>query len=338
MEPLSQNPAVEEAPDADLAASESFLDSVVEDAASESGAPAAPAPAEERAESAAAAPEHVAHWRQRFQARQATARALQEARGNQERLQQQLQELQRQVAAGPRPPAANPDPEPTFYDPNDFDTTRKWYLWRDRESARQQQQGLVQALAPIYNHLYGQVQQAQAQQAQQAQVGAWRGEENRVRSIEGEYAAAVPGYTAVVDDALLRMAHTYASGGFPEQQAAELAVRDLHAIWLRGEQMGVHPAQFLHQLLTFGSTGAPAPQAPAASSRRVRELRAAASAPEAGSLAQTTGGPAGAPNGAARLTRSGKGATTAEEIRRAGVDPEEIFRIAFQQERAERGG
>jgi hypothetical protein len=337
---LSQIATGEAAADPDVAASESFLDSVVQDAASERGNAVPQSRQETQAapESAYASQEHVTHWRQRHQAREATNRALREAQENQNRISQELAQLRQQVAAGPRLAPTDPDPEPPFYDPRDTDSTRKWYLWRDRQSARLQQQGIVQALAPIYQHLTGQMQAAQYQQQQQVAVQREHQEAVRVDAMEREYAAAVPHYNQVVQEATGSIARAYQAMGHDAYRAHEMAVRDLHAVFLRGEQAGYHPAQYLHGILTFrggaqAAAGAAAQAAtPPPTSRRVRELQAAGAAPEAGSLAQGSGGPPATRSGAAKLTNNGRSATNANDLRRSGVDPDDIYRVAFQQE------
>ena len=321
--------------DGEVAASESYLDAVVEDARDEAGAPAAPRTEEPATEPAGASPgaqEHTNYWKQRHESRQATQRALSEAQGNYARIQQELAAIKQQVAQGPRPTPQNPDPEPVFdQDP------RGWYLWRDRESSRLSQQGIVQALGPIYQYMLGQIQTGEQQQAARQQMDAYRGEASRVDALEREYQAAVPQYEAVINDAAMRIAATYVQLGHSEAQANELAVRDLHAVWKRGEAAGQHPAAYLHQALTFGGNGQSAPAAaapptpPSPATRRVRDMQAAARAPEAGSLSQSGGSPTTVGK-VARLTNHGRGATTAREAKRAGVSEEDLYEIAFKQE------
>jgi len=331
-EPLTQDTQL----DGDVAASESYLESVVEEAREERGAPAAPARAEEPAPEPAAGPatpEHAAHWRQRYEARQATQRALSEAQQRGERMERELAAIKQQVAQGPRPAPANPDPEPVFeQDP------KGWYLWRDRETARQYQQGMVTALGPIYQYMLGQMQTGQQRQAAEQERSAGQAEAGRVNQLEVEYQTAVPAYLPVVHDAAERIAATYMALGHPQAQANEMAVRDLHAVWKRGEAAGFHPAQYLHQMLTYGGNGhaaAPAaaapPPPPSPAARRVRDMQAAARAPEAGSLSQAGGAPTTVSK-VAKLTAHGKGATSAAEARRAGVSEEDLYEVAFKQE------
>lgn len=324
--------------DPEVAESEQYLEDIV--AESPGGAEAAVASAEGGATGEpgrpSAAADRTAHFSQRFQQRRATEQALQTAQRDRAEMQQRLDALQRQIAQGPTPPPKDADPAPDFRtDP------QGWYLWRDRQMAKEITAATDQRLAPIYGYLAQQMRQGQAQQQQVQQTAVQQYEASRVSSLENDYEREVPAYRQVMTSAIDNLTGAYLQHGYTPQQAVQLAGRDLHAVWLRGEAMGRHPAEFLHSFLTYSGSqtggGAPAPVLPpSGAQRRVSQMQAAARAPEAGSLSQSAGSGAAAPAGAARLTRNGKGAASARDlhaaVNRREVDVDDIYRTAYEQE------
>jgi|HubBroStandDraft_4_1064222.scaffolds.fasta_scaffold00136_8 hypothetical protein len=248
---------------------------------------------------------------------------------NMQRELQQLRAVQQQAIQQAQP-RQNPDPEPDRTDPQQ---AHAWALWAARQGQKPLADRLQQMEAVMQQQRQQQLAQQQAYYVAQQQEQAFRGEVGRIEQLEAEYEEHSPGYRQRVDSYLEHAVNIHMRQGYPPLAAQAQAIQDLYALFQRGEQLGRHPAAWVDSYLGgYGSDAQEtAVQEAAPAPRRVREMQAASSAPEAGSLSQGGSRAPGESDPIAAGTRRGKGAMSARDLRRAmaGTNPKKALESIY---------
>lgn len=254
---------------------------------------------------------------QRYKERQ---RKREEEQRELERLRQQNEQYQRllqQALGEPEQESWQPPKDVAFEE-----DPQQWYR-------QEMQKELAKALGPIYEQRQIEEQrQRQAQQMamQQAQAAAWlqslqQAETEYEQTREGE------GYKERVTRYVQARAQQRLQETGDQNLAAELTIREIGALVKTAQELGEHPAYYVDSMIRQspliqqqnGQPQKPKEKKPG----RIAELKKAASAPEAGSLAQ---------GGEAEVR---EGAEARRMVRRGTVGPKDLRKLVDERTRKE---